>query len=209
MGNTPNNNFPYPESTDLVKDGATAIENLADAIDTTLGVYADPGLVLLNTTSFSGVASQSLAADTFTTTYDNYKLLIDITAVTADATIFLKMRKAGTDSSASYYSSNSWAFTTNTANPDARSNETTGMRLGFCDGLTAGHYYSFDVTLFRPKINDKTTATATTVNALTTGAQQGGAGGYWHDVTDTYDSATLIASSGNITGTIYCYGWNK
>ena len=39
MGNTANNNWPYPESTDLVKDGATAIENLADAIDTTLGVY--------------------------------------------------------------------------------------------------------------------------------------------------------------------------
>jgi hypothetical protein len=38
MGNTANNNWPYPESTDLVKDGATAIENLADAIDTTLGV---------------------------------------------------------------------------------------------------------------------------------------------------------------------------
>jgi hypothetical protein len=36
MGNTANNNWPYPESTDLVKDGATAIENLADAIDTTL-----------------------------------------------------------------------------------------------------------------------------------------------------------------------------
>jgi hypothetical protein len=40
MGNTANNNWPYPESTDLVKDGATAIENLADAIDTTLGVYS-------------------------------------------------------------------------------------------------------------------------------------------------------------------------
>jgi hypothetical protein len=170
---------------------------------------APQGLVLISTTSFSAVASQSLAADTFTTTYDNYKLLIDLTGVTADATIFLKMRKAGTDSSVNYYSSNSWAYTTNTANPDARANETTGMRLGFCDAGSSGHFYSFDVTLFRPKINDKTTATATTVHCLTTSPQQGGAGGYWHDFADSYDSATLIASSGNITGTIYCYGWNK
>jgi hypothetical protein len=60
MGTTTNNGWTYPESTDLVKDGATAIQTLADDIDTTLGVYADPGLVLLNTTSFSGVASQSI-----------------------------------------------------------------------------------------------------------------------------------------------------
>ena len=33
MGTTANNGWPYPESTDFVADGATAIENLADAID--------------------------------------------------------------------------------------------------------------------------------------------------------------------------------
>jgi hypothetical protein len=70
MGNTANNNWPYPESTDLVKDGATAIENLADAIDTTLGVFVpSTGLTLINTTSFSGV-SQSIN-DVFSATYDN------------------------------------------------------------------------------------------------------------------------------------------
>lgn len=35
MGTTPNYSWPYPESSDYVADGATAIENLADAIDTT------------------------------------------------------------------------------------------------------------------------------------------------------------------------------
>lgn len=37
MGTTANNSWPYPESSDYVADGATAIENLADAIDTGLG----------------------------------------------------------------------------------------------------------------------------------------------------------------------------
>jgi len=32
-GTTSNNSWPYPESSDFVADGATAIENLADAID--------------------------------------------------------------------------------------------------------------------------------------------------------------------------------
>jgi hypothetical protein len=34
---TPLNNWPVPVSTDLVKDGATAIEALGDAIDTSVG----------------------------------------------------------------------------------------------------------------------------------------------------------------------------
>lgn len=37
MGTTSNYSWPYPESSDYVADGATAIENLADAIDTTVG----------------------------------------------------------------------------------------------------------------------------------------------------------------------------
>lgn len=36
MGTTSNYSWPYPESSDYVADGATAIENLADAIDTSL-----------------------------------------------------------------------------------------------------------------------------------------------------------------------------
>jgi hypothetical protein len=49
MGTTTNNGWTYPESTDLVKDGATAIQTLADDIDTTLGVYAPStsGLTLI------------------------------------------------------------------------------------------------------------------------------------------------------------------
>lgn len=43
MGTTPNFSWPYPESSDFVADGATAIENLADAIDTSL--YTFPGIV--------------------------------------------------------------------------------------------------------------------------------------------------------------------
>jgi len=37
MGTTSNRSWPYPESSDFVADGATAIENLADAIDASIG----------------------------------------------------------------------------------------------------------------------------------------------------------------------------
>jgi hypothetical protein len=61
MGTTTNNWLDLSREHRFVKDGATAIQTLADDIDTTLGVYAPStsGLTLINTTSFSAVASQS------------------------------------------------------------------------------------------------------------------------------------------------------
>jgi hypothetical protein len=40
MGTTTNNGWTYPESTDLLKTALLLFKDLADAIDTTLGVYA-------------------------------------------------------------------------------------------------------------------------------------------------------------------------
>jgi hypothetical protein len=100
---TPNYGWPVPTSTDLVKDGATAIEALGDAIDAT--VFASTaGLIKLNTTSFTSVSSFSLAANTFTTTYDNYKILISFT-VTGSSDITGRLRAAGSDITASNYNS--------------------------------------------------------------------------------------------------------
>ena len=71
---TTNYGFDIPQSTDLVKDGATAIATLGQDIDTAMNTALGTkkaGMVLLNTTSFSGVVSQSLN-DIFTSTYANY-----------------------------------------------------------------------------------------------------------------------------------------
>lgn len=48
-GTTPNRSWPYPESSDFVADGATAIENLADAIDDTIG----RGIAYVQTVTFT------------------------------------------------------------------------------------------------------------------------------------------------------------
>ena len=103
MGTTTNNGWTYPESTDLVKDGATAIQTLADDIDTTLGVYApsSSGLTLINTTSFSAVASQSIN-DCFSTTYDNYKIFFNAIGST-DLDLDIRFRVSGADNSTANY----------------------------------------------------------------------------------------------------------
>ena len=91
---TPNYGWAVPTSTDLVKDGATAIETLGDAIDASMNTALGTkkaGMVLLNTTSFSAVSSISLPANTFTSTYKDYKIIYS--AVLTNATqIVLRLR---------------------------------------------------------------------------------------------------------------------
>jgi hypothetical protein len=102
MGTTTYNGWTYPESTDLVKDGATAIQTLADDIDTTLGVYASSGLTLINTTSFSAVSSQSFD-DVFSATYDNYKIFYRYLKATTTSDAQLRMRVSGADNTSANY----------------------------------------------------------------------------------------------------------
>ena len=64
---------------------------------------AEPGLVLLNTTSFSGVSSQSLS-NVLSSTYTFYRLVVNCEiAVGAAVNLHLKFRENVTDKSADYY----------------------------------------------------------------------------------------------------------
>jgi len=77
---TPNYGWAVPTSTDLVKDGATAIETSGDAIDASMNTALGTkkaGMVLLNTTSFSGVASQNITS-VFSATYNRYYIAFDV-----------------------------------------------------------------------------------------------------------------------------------
>jgi hypothetical protein len=87
---TPNYGWPVPTSTDLVKDGATAIEALGDAIDATVFGLGS-GLDKISTTSFSAVASQQLNAQ-FSTTYDNYLVILKIASMVGGQDDFINLQ---------------------------------------------------------------------------------------------------------------------
>lgn len=61
------------------------------------------GLVYLTGASFTTQTSVSLPNDTFTSTYRNYKVIFQITAVTSDADFTMRLRAAGTDDSNAQY----------------------------------------------------------------------------------------------------------
>ena len=205
---TTNNNWPTPVATDLVKDGWEAIKDLGDAIDTTLGVYAPstPGLTLINTTSFSGVATQSVN-DVFTSSYRNYKILVNCNSSISGTNLFMRLRASGTDSALSYYYGLAQTSAGGVSAVINGNNVSDGLfltRMRNAANLRTG----VDVTLFNPQIALETNYTvmcAFNDGTLVAGAAGGGA----HESAVSYTGFTLLGSSGNITGSVSVYGVNS
>ena len=211
MGTTTNNGWPTPVATDLVKDGWEAIKDLGDAIDTTLGVYAPStsGLTLINTTSFSGVTSQSIN-DVFSATYRAYRIVFNLTNGLADADINLRLRVAGSDASGSDYAWGASGY--NITNPAAALFGTTSG-TSFYSGQTDAGTNSAIVSIVSDLINPFNALVTTFVgNAFT--PNTGGVlfnlnlGGR-HSLTTSYTGFSIFSSQANsLTGSVSVYGYN-
>jgi hypothetical protein len=205
MGNTANNNWPYPESTDLVKDGATAIENLADAIDTTLGVYAPStsGLELINTTAFSAVASQSIN-DVFSTTYDHYKILMTVVSSAAESNLNLRFRVSGTDNSSSVYSTQRLVALSTTLTGFSQDNQTSAIFQ-----IHNLNENVIEATIFNPFLTARTYYNTTGRYATGSDAPSKVDFAGVHKSSTSFTGFSLLPVSGNMTGTISVFGYLK
>ena len=198
---TTNYGWDIPQSTDLVKDGATAIATLGQDIDTS--VYTalagnKSGLVLLNTTSFTGVSSYSLPQDTFTTTYDYYKLNINISALTGTY-VTMRLRASGSDNSTSNYKYSIWA---NGSNGIFTFNASTSTSDTEFDALIEAVPGNCTLDIAFPKSSVKTQ-----IYAINTQNDRGRTYTGTFDLTTSFDSLSLLATS--ITGIVSVYGYNK
>lgn len=165
------------------------------------------GLVLINTTSFSGVANLALNDNTFSATYQNYKLVLYFDSVTADASIYIKMRAAGTDSSTQYNWASQGRTRTDSAVNSTGNALTTGWKIGESDAGVNGRFYSWVIDLTNPFLAQNTLIQFLG-NAVTTAAiPYALAGGGFHEVATSYDSVNIIMSSGNMSGKVSIYGY--
>jgi len=198
MGNTANNNWPYPESTDLVKDGATAIENLADAIDTTLGVFvpSSPGLTLINTTSFSAVASQSIS-NVFSSTYTNYRILINVDDFASDNYAVMRLRTASDDTGSNY------SYNVAGQAADNQNVVSAAQTQWVLSSYNTTGYASISLDLFNPNKAQNTVFNSlyTINNGLTTASGVA--------TTNTQYTGFTIFSFVNFDGNVSVYGYNK
>jgi hypothetical protein len=197
---TPNYGWPVPTSTDYVKDGATAIEALGDAIDSTVFTLPKGALVLVKSQVIGSAVTSVNVTAAFSTTYDAYKIIIS--GGTASATDYLTFKLGA--SAASY--SESLLFKPYASAFVAASN--TGQPFFSYAGNTFnGQGIFLNADLVNPFLAKYTTLTSTTGGQFATAS---GTYGGIHNVATSYTDFTIATTSGTITGgTIYVYGYAK
>ena len=198
-GTTTNYAWTYPTSTDLVKDGATAIQTAIQGADTTLftalgGNY--PGMRLVKKQTIGSAVSSVTVSSAFSATYDAYRIIItggtgsvnnDGIALTLGATV------------TGYNAGYSGATYTTGINTTISNNAAAAWNPS---GYVQTDGIQFDVDLANPFLAKNTyfsNKVISSVNART------GAGVLLN--TTSYTAFT-IATSGTMTGgTIYVYGY--
>ena len=169
------------------------------------------GLVLLNTTTFSGVSSTSLAASTFTSAYTNYQLIVNLTNFSVTGDLRIRLRASGTDnSSAVYGNSNFYAQAPGGTNGLATNDNTNSLWLvGYMDSTSLATRLVLDI--FDPCTTIQTSAFSRFVRnqSTTNGSLEWRNGGHVHGGTTSFDSLTISPASGNMTGSYSIFGYNK
>ena len=159
------------------------------------------GLTLINTTSFSGVASASAPANTFTSTYENYKIVFNID-FSASQEAKWRLRASGSDNTTNNYNSQNMT-----------ANNTTFSTQRFL--ATSAYLYWFNASWFYGTMElQDPQQTNETMYQLNGSIQAGGdaygpfVSGYF-GATDAFDSITIFPASGTMTGSFSVYGYNK
>ena len=115
------------------------------------------GLAFISSTTVSAATSISLPASTFTATYANYRLQLQITALTTDATFTIRMRAAGADNTTSNYSTMFMGIdSTGTARNEVNANTNTWV-FGELDAVSHPDKYSLTIDVNNPQLTLPTT----------------------------------------------------
>ena len=182
----------YLEDTDAVEvyDGS-AWGNIAPA--------TNQGLTLINTTSFSGVSSQSFN-NVFTSTYENYKVLFSLDIATGTPNLTFRFRAAGSDiTTAGYFL---FGDRTGGAVSNIASTSQTSMLLGVASTATNNGI----LEIFKPQL--------TATKAVQANYYYANNGENYDlfcgtNYTTSCDGFSLIVSSSTMTGTASVFGYNK
>jgi|LakMenE18May11ns_1017448.scaffolds.fasta_scaffold9550547_2 hypothetical protein len=204
MATTSNYGWTTPDDSSLVKDGASAIRTLGSAIDTSLNTALGTkkaGLVLLNTTSFSAVASQSIN-DVFSATYDNYKIIFsDLVSTAASSTITMRLRVSGADNSDNAYRFGRLVIGAGVSQTLANENNagTTAWTIFFASTTKIGAV----IDLWQPF------ASVPTIGVDFSSGGFFDIRGLNFSNTTSFTGFSFISNTGDLTGKVSVYGYSK
>jgi hypothetical protein len=164
------------------------------------------GLVLLNTTSFSAVSSVSLPADTFTSTYANYRILLSLSSIAA-GNVEGRLRASGSDDSVATY--NHGVFQVSSGNSSSVFAANTSLnRFIITNVNTYSAVANCTLDFFRPKETERTSVIWQSNGGESSISNvYGNFGAGVKAATTSFDSFSFIFN-GNTTGRVSAYGYN-
>ena len=222
---TPNFGWSVPTSTDLVKDGATAIETLGDAIDASLldlkgGTTGQllaknsntdmdfswvapsvSGFSLINTTTITNGVSSTSLNNVFSSTYKTYRVIINwLQANAGTPTVSMRLRVSGSDNSSAFsYQPRGWSNISGTLAGFG----TAGTSLPLNILTSTNPFTIMDITL-----PFETKQTGFSISSFEPNNNDSWGYGAVHNQAVSYDGFTVFPASSTFAGgTIYVYGY--
>jgi hypothetical protein len=170
----------------------------------TVGPAAASALTFLSAASFTTASTVSLATNTFSATYANYKLMFQVTAATANANLGFRYRVSGTDNSTTnYYSAGvGRTYAGSAATQDSGGADNQAYQFGVASPGT--NFISMDI--FGPQLT-QVTSTNAVITANSSGAGLAAVYGTLFGLTTSFDSITFFPTSGTITGSYKVYAY--
>lgn len=191
----------------LAQNQSATVVNVATDIWSPIATPSSAGgLILIANSTFSTVSSVSLN-NCFTSTYANYRIILDVTSST-DTTISLRFRSSGTDrSDLAYGNASFWGASTGSYAME-QYNTAGSQWYIFSPSGTYKSYLSTDI--YNPAISGPSVATFA-ANRLTSSGNGivSYYGGTYYLTSNTNDGFSLFPSSGTITGTVRVYGYQN
>ena len=206
MGTTSNYSFPYPESSDYVADGATAFENLADAVDTT--VHDHRGLQLIESRTISAQNYENFES-VFVSDIHTYRVVFDSFRLkNSNSFFYIRMMSGSTLSTDTHY----WNYLgrKGSAGANTSGSSTTGGFTGTT--VSAGHQNVWwgnpRMEIAGPNLGTRTSIFIETTYYYNDYAWRGGA---IHVDTGTVFDGFQLHCSGTDTfdANVYIYGYEQ
>jgi hypothetical protein len=164
------------------------------------------GLVYITQASNSSTSSISIN-NCFTSTYQNYRIIVNQTAMSGNDAIYLRMRVGGADdSTANYQYAANVSTSAGGSSVMAGANQNTVL-LGFVGSASPTAGSSIDI--FSPEVSTRTWGT-TLRYEFDSVTYNGRSGSFVKDQVTQFDGFTLIAGGGKtFSATVYVYGYRN
>lgn len=167
----------------------------------------EPGLVFITASTFSASTAVNVN-NCFTSTYDNYRIVVAVDSVSTTNGVNLRLRASGTDNSSSnYYYNGPHIVSSSSVSVDVY--RSSGLATSFVvihsDNNGSGNC---SLDLFNPARSVRTMIASTFINQNSTDMRMASPAGLM-SVTTSYDGFSLIPTTGNITGNVRVYGYRN